>query len=301
MVSCRARLTVVCVALWKVLLEMRILRAFLLGLLFLLLGLLLPVVNLLLLLNLLLVYPFSPNRCQCFAADIITSWMVVSRWYMQHVLGFTFVYQGDSLQEVERAIFIANHQSMIDIVMFNWAAKKFKKQRNITWLAKNDFKYVPFLGWAAYLTRFSVFLHRDWQRDHSKLQKSFARLLALDRPFWLLFCPEGTRLTPKNLAESQAHSRSHDYPLLQKVLLPRPKGFIAAVQTLRGQITSVLDMTISYSHAPPLFPFIVAGAKITITLHARVIDIKELPDDEDGLRDWLQRCYLQKDKLLSSM
>ena len=173
-----------------------VVNAILLGLLFALLSVLLVVVNILLLLNVILVAPFSQQFFRIVAAEVVTSWLALGKLYMQHVLKITYTVHADArLKEVEKAIIIANHQSMIDVVAFNQLAAKFNRQHELVFLAKNTFKYVPLVGWGAYLTGTNVYLRRNWTQDKSKLRDFFGKLLSSKRPFWLMFYPEGTRLT----------------------------------------------------------------------------------------------------------
>ncbi|MDE3270150.1 MAG: lysophospholipid acyltransferase family protein [Pseudomonadota bacterium] len=280
-------------------------NALLLLLLFVCMTLLLVVVNVLLLLNLLCVAPFSAHRSRAWAAEIATGWLRVGKFYMEHVLKISYRSHVDAkvqerLQAVQKGILIANHQSMIDILVMNQLAAQFSRQQELTWLAKNTFKYVPLLGWGAYLTGSNVYLKRDWDRDKSKLRESFDQLLVSERPFWLLFCPEGTRLTAKRLAASQAFNRRQQRPPFKRILSPRAKGFIAAVTALRPVVSAVIDVTICYSHRPPLFAHILRGERITIDVHVKVLPIDSLPTDTEGLRDWLFDLFKAKDQLLSA-
>ena len=84
------------------------------------------------------------------------------------------------------------------------------------------------------------------------------------------------------------------------MLSPRSKGFIAATQTLRPVISAVIDVTICYSHRPPLFAHILRGTKMAIDVHVKVVPIEDLPLDEEGLREWLFDLFKEKDQLLSA-
>ena len=114
-----------------------------------------------------------------------------------------------------------------------------------------------------------------------------------------MFCPEGTRLTAKRLAASQAFNRQKQRPHFERVLSPRPKGFIAAVSALRPVLGGIIDVTISYSHKPPLFAHILHGERITIDVYAKAVPASALPADEEELRDWLFDLFKEKDQLLS--
>lgn len=73
---------------------------------------------------------------------------------------------------------------------------------------------------------------------------------------------EGTRFTPKKHQEALDFSKKRDLPQLDHVLLPRSKGFVAAVKELRGShIQHVYDLTLVYA-GPKAFQQAPSMAKI---------------------------------------
>ncbi len=220
---------------------------------------------------------------------------------LEKYLGFKFICRAPQLDKIARAVVIANHQTMLDIAVLYRFAADFGKGQHPRWLGKRSFKNMPLLGWGANLSQTILFLHRDWARDRSRLHSNFLELVKAPSPFWLCFFPEGTRFTPAKLQASQQHARTKNYPILHKVLLPRPKGFTAAVQGLRTHIDALLDVSIYYSQRPPFISAVVQGKQINIIVQCRVIEPDSLPRDDTDLKQRLLKIYRDKDKSLAQL
>ncbi len=254
-------------------------------------------VNIALLLNGLTLL-FSRHLFQQLGASIPQVWCCFCLFCLKKYLNFSFTCDTPDLSRIARALVAGNHQSMLDIAVLYCLADKFGKGRHPRWLGKNALKYTPLLGWGALLSGTMIFLRRDWARDREGLQASLCTLVKAQHPFWLCIFPEGTRLTPAKREASQHYARSKNYPVLHKVLLPRPKGFTAAVQGLRADIDAVLDVSICYSQRPPFIASVVRGERIAIVVHARILPPTSLPRDAVGLKRHLFDIYRHKDKYL---
>jgi 1-acyl-sn-glycerol-3-phosphate acyltransferase len=114
---------------------------------------------------------------------------------------------------------------------------------------KGSLRWIPFVGNALSAIGF-VFLSRSWESDKTKLRKAFSNLKTSDFGYWLASHPEGTRLNAKKLEEANAFAKAKGLPQMKNVLLPRVKGFYAALSSLRDQPTCVVDMTIAYESRP---------------------------------------------------
>lgn len=248
----------------------------------------------------LVVYPLSKDLYHRLAFLIPGLWV---RWFslaLVNYFNFNYEVRGADLRSVGRAIVIANHQSIFDIVVIFWLSTHFGKEGNLRWLMKKVLKHIPLFGWGGYLAR-NLFLHRDWTKDRSYLARKFQDLLATGQEFWLTFFPEGTRITPDNHRKSQQHCQKKGYPLYQRVLLPRSKGFIATVQGLRDDIESLVDVTIHYRNGPPTLSDILAGRPIDIVVHNDIVAISQLSREEQQLKEWLIARYQRIDELLASL
>lgn len=260
----------------------------------------LVLVNISLLLNV-LTLPFSRRLFHHFGTLIPKLWCCFCVSCLEKYLNFSFTCYTPELSKIERAVVIANHQTMLDIAVLYRFADEFRKGQHLRWLGKRSFRNMPLLGWGAWLSRTILFLHRDWARDRTRLNSNFRALIKAPRSFWLCFFPEGTRLTVAKLSASQQYARAKNYPILHKVLLPRPKGFTAAVQGLRAHIDAVLDVSIYYSQRPPFISAVMHGKKVNIIVQCDVIEPHTLPRDDADFKQHLLAIYQTKDQRLSQL
>lgn len=260
----------------------------------------LVLVNITLLLNA-LTWPFSRRLFYHFGSLIPMRWCCFCVSCLEKYLNFSFTCYTPEISKIERAVVIANHQTMLDIAVLYRFADEFGKGQHLRWLGKRSFRNMPLLGWGAWLSRTILFLHRDWARDRARLNSNFSELIKAPRPFWLCFFPEGTRLTVAKLSAAQQYARAKNYPILHKVLLPRPKGFTAAVQGLRTHIDAVLDVSIYYSQRPPFISAVMHGKKVNIIVQCDVIKPDTLPRDDADFKQHLLTIYQTKDQSLSQL
>jgi hypothetical protein len=70
------------------------------------------------------------------------------------------------------------------------------------------------------------------------------------------------------------------------------------VQGLRGHITAIYDLTVGYEEGVPTLWQYVKGLVDRVHLHVRRFPIEELPETDEGLRQWLLERFVEKDRLL---
>ncbi|CAE8610611.1 unnamed protein product, partial [Polarella glacialis] len=106
-------------------------------------------------------------------------------------------------------------------------------------------------------------------------------------PYCLTIFPEGTRLTPEKLLDSQEFLRSRKLPVFQNVLCPRVKGFWSAVNgTL---LDTVYDTTIVAGATTPQGNVLslAQGKPAEFHLYMERVDPKDIPKEEEPLNKWL--------------
>lgn len=241
--------------------------------------------------------PISPagfRRFNRWAADTWWGWCVTTA---EQLHGAHVGVSGDEVPLQENAIVIANHQQMTDITfLMIWARQK-ERLGDLKWMVKDPLKWVPGVGWGmAFLD--CVFVKRDWAADRASIERTYSRLIESRVPLWLVSFPEGTRFKPEKLRASQAYARQHGQPVLEHVLVPRTKGFVAAVRGLRGHATAVYDVTIGYQEGVPTLWQYVKGFARLAHLHVRRYPLADLPEDDDELARWLLQRFAEKDRLL---
>jgi lysophosphatidate acyltransferase len=145
------------------------------------------------------------------------------KFVMALTTGVTFEVQDPSnALETRPAVFIANHQSELDVLMLGWS---FPKYCSMT--AKSSLKRTPFLGWFMILSG-AIFINRSNTKDARQAMSGAAEEIRSKRQSVYMF-PEGTRSYSK-----------------EPELLPFKKGaFHLAVQ---AQVPIVPIVVANYSH-----------------------------------------------------
>ena len=241
--------------------------------------------------------PLAPRAFRRYNRLMANTWWGFCVKSVEMAYGTRVELSGDTVPLKENVVLVANHQQMADITHLMFLALSKQRLGDMKWFAKDEIKYVPFLGWAMVLID-SVFVKRDWTRDRASIEETFAGFLRYDVPMWLMTFPEGTRSSPKKLAQSQAYAREHGRTPLEHVQLPRTKGFVASVAGLRKHLDAVYDVTIGYPNGVPSLWQYARGLSRLAHLHVRRFPIQDLPEDDEALSDWLHDRFAEKDRLL---
>ena len=128
----------------------------------------------------LIVFPFDRER-------FVTHWLLVWQSVLMSILIPIWKIDIEGREKALRGttyVIIANHQSMLDIILINRLRYRFK------WISKIEITSVPVLGW--YL-RMAGYITVDRGNDESKsemLEKSFE---CLKQGISIMIFPEGTR------------------------------------------------------------------------------------------------------------
>ena len=163
----------------------------------------------------LLLAPADPKGKLAYAIGRIWTWAILK------VGGIRLRVQGlDRLDSSRQYIFIANHQSNLDIPVLIQGLRKFQ----LRWIAKKQLAYVPFFGWALWASRHILVDRSDRAGAMAGLKKAKERIAG---GISVVIFPEGTRS-----ADGQ--------------LLPFKRGgFLLAVQAK----TPIVPITINGSSA----------------------------------------------------
>ncbi|KAI8800581.1 hypothetical protein BJ742DRAFT_840855 [Cladochytrium replicatum] len=251
------------------------------------------------------------------------TWFMIQYVFESGTHQLTF--SGDELPEGESAIVISNHISWTDFFLISAVARRKRMLSRQKFFAKEELKYVPFLGWAMIMINM-IFVRRNWIKDQKRVDRAFQQLKKAGTPAWIVSYPEGTRLTRDKLKEAQDFARSRDLPILKNVLIPRTKGFVATVQSFRGgtHIKAVYDLTLVYRHKKlgfGAYPHILAmtfaplDPNYEIHVHIRRFPMSASEDVEGGdgedavpveggeqaISDWVMGLYEWKDELIGRM
>ena len=212
------------------------------------------------------------------------------------------------------AIVISNHCAASDWYMIHAVANRLGCLGYLRYVMKDSIKYIPIFGFGMKMMNM-VFLKRNWFADMSTIRKTFEVFAEKDSrclPVWVVSFPEGSRITPEKRLESQTFCKENHKKVLNHVLYPRIKGFVATVQGIRQStnIKYVYDFTLAFydslkgfGAAPSLFDINILGNAQTNRV---MIDVKrfllvDLPESDEDLSLWLQNLFYEKDLFLEAL
>ncbi len=244
-----------------------------------------------------LLYPFSRVSFYGFnrwAADTWWGWCVLGSKVLNHV---ELRVSGDKVPPRENAIVVANHQQMPDITFLLVYAQSKERLGDLKWFVKYPIKFVPGIGWGMSFLN-CLFIKRNWADDQDAIERTFERFRSNRLAFWIISFVEGTRITEEKLEASRRYADSKGLPPPHHVLIPRTKGFVAAVGGLRDQLDAVYDITIGYPNGIPTLWQFIKGFANRAHFHVRRFPINEVPAEAEQLARWLCDRFSEKDVLL---
>ncbi|HTL12244.1 MAG TPA: 1-acyl-sn-glycerol-3-phosphate acyltransferase [Bdellovibrionota bacterium] len=261
----------------------------------LLMGALLPV-NLVQLVGVLLL-PISRPAYRKINRACAGFWWGICVWSLEQIYGMRLELEGDTLPYGEDAIVICNHQQMSDIPVLMCLAQSKGRLGDMKWVVKQGLKYVPLIGWGMQMLG-CLFVKRAWTEDKESVMGTFAAFHRERLPIWLMSFPEGTRITEKKIERSQRFSVKAGLPIYSHVLVPRTRGFVAAVEGLRTHVGAVYDLTLQFPEGIPTLWQMFEGRVEHARLKVVRYPIDTLPAGRQELERWLLQRFQEKDALL---
>ena len=201
-------------------------------------------------------------------------------------------------------VVVSNHQSWTDILILQ--TMLFPEMPPIKFFTKQQLIWIPFLGIAMWLLGFPYV--RRMSREQIAGNPS---LLELDRQATLAACEgfrshpttvlnflEGTRYTPEKHAGQDGR--------FSALLNPKIGGLALVLTGLENELTSLVDVTITYPDGTPTFWEFVKRECSRIEV---LVQCRELPDsvrsaagvDEkrQAIEPWIEDIWLEKDNRLA--
>ncbi|XP_002268451.2 1-acyl-sn-glycerol-3-phosphate acyltransferase PLS1 isoform X1 [Vitis vinifera] len=272
-----------------------------LGLLFILSGL---VVNLIQVAFYILVRPMSKNLYRRINKVVVELLWLELIWLIDWWAGVKVeVFAADSetfeLMGKEHSLVICNHRSDIDWLVGWVLAQRSNCLGSTLAVMKKSLKFLPIIGWSMWFSDY-VFVERSWAKDERTLKWGLERLEDFPRPFWLALFVEGTRFTHTKLSAARQYAISSDLPIPSNVLIPRTKGFVAAVTHIRSFVPAVYDITVAVprDQPSPTMLRILSGQSSVVNLYIKRHTIQELPVTDAGIAQWCKDTFVAKDALL---
>jgi 1-acyl-sn-glycerol-3-phosphate acyltransferase len=248
-------------------------------------------------LALIVVRPFSKRAFRAFIHIGADYWWRITVGMERVVHGVEVEFSGDTLPQGENAILVPNHQATPDIPFLVKLACRYSRAGDLKWFVKDNFRYVPGLGWGMLLLD-NFFVKRNWSADRTSIEKTFAKLKKDKAGVWVVLFAEGTRLRPKALARSQRIARSRGHTVCEHVMLPHSRGFAATLDGLDGHLDAVYDVTISYPGGLPSMGQYLLGSAKQAKMHVRRFAVGDIPKDRFEREEWLRARFIEKEGIL---
>jgi len=201
---------------------------------------------------------------------------------------------GDTPLPDENVIIIANHQAFADVPIVAYVASLHRRAKHLRYFCKNSFKWIPGPGWALHFSG-AIFLKRNWAEDLVTINATFQELRESEDKFWFVIFPEGTRVNAKKIKASQEYMSTKGMDPLKTRIMPRVKGFHAAISGLGQRIDAVYDLSIQYKgvdKAPSLWRFV---SGVDFNIHIKRYPISEIPKASSEQQRWLLERIKEKD------
>lgn len=201
----------------------------------------------------------------------------------------------------EHALVVSNHRSDIDWLVGWVLAQRAGCLGSTLAVMKKSSKYLPVIGWSMWFSEY-LFLERSWARDEHTLKLGLERLTDYPLPFWLALFVEGTRFTQAKLLAAQEYANSMGLPVPRNVLIPRTKGFVAAVNHMRSFVPAIYDVTVAIpkSSPPPTMLRLFRGQSSVVHVHIKRHKMQDLPETDDAVAQWCRDAFAAKDALLDN-
>lgn len=147
-----------------------------------------------------------------------------------------------------------------------------------------------------------IFVSRRWKVDEQEFKKKLFYYNGLNLPVQLLLFPEGGDLTSRSRAKSDSYADTNGFKRYEYCLHPRSRGFLYVMEALRsGRLDAVYDITVGYPDAlAKTEADLTKGNYIPREIHYNIRHYRaeDLPTDEEGLTQWLEERWREKEETL---
>eukprot|EP01104_Vermistella_antarctica_P009490 TRINITY_DN2442_c0_g1_i2.p1 TRINITY_DN2442_c0_g1~~TRINITY_DN2442_c0_g1_i2.p1 ORF type:complete len:353 (+),score=51.34 TRINITY_DN2442_c0_g1_i2:151-1209(+) len=205
----------------------------------------------------------------------------------------------------ETVIFLCNHRSLIDWVPIYWFGLPCGRTGCCKFFAKEILKHLPGFGWGMRLLSY-IFLKRNWTKDADSIRAVFAHILSNRHlPYWIVIFAEGTRLTAKNMKESQEFCKKTGRPVLHNLLYPRTKGFVATIKAMKEKdgVDAIYDVTLGFENnwAPSVGEACTnEKGNLNMSMNVNRYALSDLPDTDAEIEKWCIDRFIEKDALIDA-
>ncbi|KAF7274012.1 hypothetical protein GWI33_013302 [Rhynchophorus ferrugineus] len=249
----------------------------------------------------------SPSLYRKWGDFITTFWQFFVTTLLKVIWGCKVRVTGDPISADETVILISNHRTRVDW-NFIWPAmwQAVKGKGKITYstkfILKDPIRNIPGAGWAMQLG-FYLFINRNWDRDQAIMKSYVDYVSDMNYKHVMAIFPEGTDFTAKTKESSDRYADKNGLPKYKHVLHPRTTGFMYLIDEMRKKkcVDAIYDVTLVYPDACPQNEkelFFTGRFPKTVLAHLNRYSISDLPDSKEGLKEFLEQKWLEKEKTI---
>jgi 1-acyl-sn-glycerol-3-phosphate acyltransferase len=210
--------------------------------------------------------------------DRIFDRLLPTRWDIQGI--------GKDVQPSGHYLIISNHVSWVDIFVLFRAFHG--RAAFIRFFLKRELIWLPIAGQGCWALEFPFMRRNAREKDLEATRRACQRYKNF--PVAIANFVEGTRFTRAKRDAQQSPYRH--------LLRPRAGGIGFVFASMSNVLDAVYDVTIAYPHDEVTMWQFITGRVERITVRARRV---EPPASPDGVREWIDGVWREKDALLESL
>ncbi|XP_074845005.1 1-acyl-sn-glycerol-3-phosphate acyltransferase epsilon isoform X2 [Carettochelys insculpta] len=224
-------------------------------------------------------------------------------FFFEHYTGVQIIIYGDLPKNKENVVYLSNHQCTVDWIVADMLAVRQNALGHVRYVLKDGLKWLPLYGW--YFSQHGgIYVKRSAKFNEKEMNNK------LQAQMYLVIFPEGTRYNPempKVIADSQLFADREGLTVLKHVLTPRVKATHVAIDSMKGYLDAVYDVTVAYEGtvdhrgqrkvAPSMTEFLCKECP-KVHVYFDRIELKDIPEEQMYMRRWLHERFDIKDKLL---
>ncbi|XP_037127665.1 1-acyl-sn-glycerol-3-phosphate acyltransferase epsilon-like isoform X2 [Syngnathus acus] len=231
-------------------------------------------------------------------------------FFFENYTGVEIIIYGDIPKKKENVIYMSNHQCTADWIIADMLAIRQSALGHVRYVLKDGLKWLPLYGW--YFSQHGgIYVKRSAKFNQEAMMKKLVSQNQSGAPMYLVIFPEGTRYNPelKNvITDSQAFATKEGLAVLRHTLTPRMKASHIALETMRGHLDAVYDVTVAYEGTlgadrqrkpAPSMPEFLCKECPRVHIHFERVHVKEIPPEPHFFRRWLHERFEIKDRLLA--
>ena len=211
-------------------------------------------------------------------------------------------YSGNYVKSDKVDIFIGNHFSTVDFLLYATYIKHFDK-RDIYVIMKRDLLNIPVFGFVASGSK-DLLLHRNIEKDKDNIINFVNKI----KSGIVFIFPEGTRKNSKKIVKAQEFSRNNNLPVYENLLFPKMKGIHTIIVELikNNKMGNIIDINCNLTKFVNKDAYMMDLLKRRVGDAFGVIETYKVPYDDrlydyEYFKKWFLQIWDKKENILNNM